>query len=69
MSALAQIHDLKQGIGFKQVLVATDFSDGSQRALAYAIAIAQRYGSEISVVHVLPAAPRDQIPLEALPRN
>ena len=69
MSALAQIHDLKQGIGFKQVLVATDFSDGSQRALAYAIAIARRYGSEISVVHVLPAAPRDQIPLEALPKE
>lgn len=69
MSALAQIHDRKQGIGFKQVLVATDFSDGSQRALAYAIAIARRYGSELSVVHALPPAPRDQIPIEPLPRE
>jgi nucleotide-binding universal stress UspA family protein len=69
MSALGQIHDRKQGIGFKQILVATDFSDGSQRALAYAIAIARRYGSELSVVHALPPAPRDQIPLEPLPRE
>jgi nucleotide-binding universal stress UspA family protein len=69
MSALSQIHDQKQGIGFKQVLVATDFSDGSQRALAYAIAIARRYDSELSVVHALPPPPRDQIPLEPLPRE
>jgi nucleotide-binding universal stress UspA family protein len=68
MSALAQMHDRKQVIGFKQVLVATDFSDASQRALAYAIAIARRYSSELSVVHALPPAPRDQIPLEPLPR-
>src|ERR1700690_1051941 len=54
MSAHAQIHDRKQGIEFKQVLVATDFSDGSRRALAYAIAIARRFGSELSVVHALP---------------
>ncbi len=69
MSALAQIHDRKQGIGFKQVLVATDFSDGSQRALAYAIAIARRYGSQLSVAHALPPEPRNQIPLEPLPRE
>lgn len=69
MSALAQIHNGKQGIGFKQVLVATDFSDGSERALAYAIAIARRYGSELSVVHAIPPEPRNQIPLEPLPRE
>ncbi len=69
MSAPAQIHDRKQGIGFKQILIATDFSDGSQRALAYAIAIARRYGFELSVVHALPPKPRDQIPLEPLPRE
>ncbi|MGA8500238.1 MAG: universal stress protein [Candidatus Sulfotelmatobacter sp.] len=69
MSALAQIHGQKQSVGFKQVLIATGFSDASQRALAYAIAIARRYGSELSVVHALPPAPRDQIPLEPLPRE
>jgi nucleotide-binding universal stress UspA family protein len=69
MSGLAQIHDRKQGTGFKQVLVATDFSDGAQRALTYAIAIARRYGSALSVVHAIPPAPRDQIPLEPLPKE
>jgi nucleotide-binding universal stress UspA family protein len=69
MSALVQIRDRQQGIGFKQVLVATDFSDGSQRALVYAIAIARRYSSALSVVHAIPPEPRDQIPLEPLPRE
>lgn len=59
----------RNGIGFKQVLVATDFSDGSQRALFYAIAIARRYGSALSVVHAIPPEPRDQIPLGPLPRE
>jgi nucleotide-binding universal stress UspA family protein len=69
MSALTQIHDRKSGIGFKEILVATDFSDGSQRALAHATAIARRYGSELSVVHAIPPEPREQIPLEPLPRE
>jgi nucleotide-binding universal stress UspA family protein len=69
MSTLAPMHDRKQGTGFKQVLVATDFSDGSQRALAYAIAIARRYGSALSVVHAIPPEPRERIPLEPLPRE
>jgi len=69
MSATAQIHDQKQGIEFKRVLIATDFSDASQRALPYAIAIARRYGSRLSVVHAIPPEPRDRIPLEALPRE
>ena len=69
MSALAQIHDRKQSIAFKQVLIATDFSDASERALAYAIAIARRYSSTLSVVHAIPPEPREQIPLEPLPRE
>jgi nucleotide-binding universal stress UspA family protein len=50
-------------------LMATDFSDSSQRALIYATAIAHRYGSALSVVHAVPPEPRDRIPLEALPRE
>lgn len=69
MSALAEIHGQKQSVGFKQVLIATDFSDASRRALAYAIAIARRYGSALSIVHALLPAPRDPIPLEALPHE
>src|SRR5271169_468435 len=69
MSALAYMHDQQKGIRFNQVLMATDFSASSQRALTYATAIARRYGSALSVVHAIPPGPRDQIPLEALPRE
>ena len=69
MSTLAQIPHQKQSFGFKQVLIATDFSDASRRALAYAVAIARRYSSALSIVHAIPPEPRDQIPLEVLPRE
>ena len=69
MSALAQIHHQKQSVGFKQVLIATDFSDASRRALAYAIAIARRYSSALSIVHAIVPEPREPIPLETLPRE
>jgi nucleotide-binding universal stress UspA family protein len=68
MSTLAQIHQA-QRVRFQQILIATDFSDASQRALAYALAIARRYDSVLSVVHAIPPEPRDQIPLETLPRE
>lgn len=69
MSALAQIHHQKQGVGFKRVLIATDFSDASRQALAYAIAIARRYSAALSVVHAIVPEPRQPTPLEALPRE
>jgi nucleotide-binding universal stress UspA family protein len=69
MSAVAQIRDQKQSIEFKHILVATDFSDASQRALAYALAIARRYSSALSVVHAIPPEPREPIPIEPLPRE
>jgi nucleotide-binding universal stress UspA family protein len=49
--------------------MATDFSPASQRALEYALAIARRYGSEISVVHAIPAEPRESVPMDPLPRE
>jgi nucleotide-binding universal stress UspA family protein len=69
MSVLAQIQPQNQSVGFKQVLIATDFSDASRRALAYAIAIARRYGSALSIVHAIPPEPREPNPLPALPRE
>lgn len=54
MSTVAQIPDQKQSVGFKQVLIATDFSDASQGAFDYAVAIARRYSSALSVVHAIP---------------
>jgi nucleotide-binding universal stress UspA family protein len=69
MSVLAPLHPQQQRVGLTQVLIATDFSDASQRALAYAIAIARRYSSALSIVHAIPPEPREPIPMETLPRG
>jgi nucleotide-binding universal stress UspA family protein len=43
---------------FNKLLVATDFSEDSQRALGYAEELARRFGSEIILLHVdQPLAP------------
>jgi len=67
MATATQISDQKQNLAFRQVLMATDFSDASQRALTYAMAIARRYGSALSIAHAILPEPRDPIPLEPLP--
>jgi nucleotide-binding universal stress UspA family protein len=69
MATLAETQNQTHSLTFKQVLLATDFSDASQRAFAYAVAVARRYSAALSVVHAIPPEPRDQIPLEALPRE
>ncbi|HTS35958.1 MAG TPA: universal stress protein [Candidatus Solibacter sp.] len=69
MSAVTQLRDQKQSVGFKQVLIATDFSVASERALAYGVAIARRYNSALSVLHAIPQEPRPPIPLEPLPKK
>jgi len=45
----------------KKILVATDFSEGSERALTTAIDMAEATGSSIEILYV------DQLPLEELP--
>ncbi len=69
MSAVAESCNQQPGIGFKQVLIATDFSDASERAFDYAVAMARRYGSALSVVHALAPDPREPIPIYPLPRE
>jgi nucleotide-binding universal stress UspA family protein len=71
MSAVLQIQNQehKQSIGFKQILVATDFSDASQRGFDYAVAIARRYGSALLVVHSIPPEPNAPVPIYPLPRE
>ena len=59
--------ELKQSVTFKNILLATDFSEVSRKAVPYAAAIATRYGSKIYLVHVLPTQPRMPIPIEPLP--
>jgi nucleotide-binding universal stress UspA family protein len=47
---------------FKNILLATDFSDPSEKALNYAIAIARLHGSKIYLVHVIPPDSTSIIP-------
>jgi nucleotide-binding universal stress UspA family protein len=49
--------------------MAADFSAASDRALAHALAIARRYGAEISLVHAIAPGPRETIPMDPLPRQ
>jgi len=58
---------LKQSVTFKNILLATDFSEVSKKAVPYAVAIASRYASKIYFAHVLPPKARTPIPIEPLP--
>lgn len=64
MSATAQISEQKQ-LGFKHILVATDFSTASERATECALAIARRYRSQVTLVHALPSEPREPVPMDS----
>lgn len=57
MSALTQLPEQKQSVGFKHVLFATDFSSVSERAFACALPIVRRFHSKVSIVHVIPPDP------------
>jgi len=52
---------------FDNILLATDFSEVSRKALPYAAAIAAIYGSKLYLVHVIPPEPRWPIPIEPEP--
>jgi len=54
---------------FKSILLATDFSDASEKAFHYAAAIARLYGSKIFLVHALPAESISFIPELPLERD
>lgn len=59
--------ELKQSVTFKNILLATDFSEVSKKTVPYAAAIASRYGSKIYLVHVIPPEARMPVPMEHLP--
>jgi nucleotide-binding universal stress UspA family protein len=68
MSSIAmQPETTSRQICFRRILVGTDFSEPSRRALAYALLLARRYGSEIKIVHAIPPEPHELIPLDPLP--
>ncbi len=52
---------------FKNILFATDFSDASHRALLHALAMAKRYESKLTVVHVASPETQTPIPMEPVP--
>jgi nucleotide-binding universal stress UspA family protein len=45
------------GIGFKHILFATDFSGGSLRALPYALSLSEENQANLSLLHVIPMVP------------
>ncbi len=59
--------ELKQSVSFKNILLATDFSEVSKRAAPYAAAIASQYGSKVYLVHVITPEARVPMPMEHLP--
>ena len=67
MSTVAMPQEQTKRMRFKHILMATDFSITSCRALAYALAMARYYGSEITIVHAIPPKPHEPIPMDASP--
>jgi len=54
-------------VAFKNILVATDFSEVSQHALLHALAMAKRFDAKLTVVHVAPPEAQVPIPMEPVP--
>lgn len=54
-------------LSFKNILFPTDFTEASNGALPYALAIAKAYGSKIFVTHAVAPEPPLTIPLEPIP--
>lgn len=61
------VAEIRTLISLKDILVATDFSEYSQTALATAASFARRHGAKLWVTHVVPTTPRLMIPIEAIP--
>ncbi len=54
-------------VGIKNIFFVTDFSPVSRLAMPYAIALASRYKSKVTLVHALGAVPFTPIPYEQVP--
>jgi nucleotide-binding universal stress UspA family protein len=62
MATRAVVPGQRAGVSFKNILLATDLSDASEKAFNYAAAIARRYRCKISLVHVIPPESDSFIP-------
>lgn len=69
MSAFTPVLEpTKRDVTFKEVLLATDFSQASEAALRFAVAVSCKHNAELLVVHALPSPPKVAVPLDPLPR-
>jgi nucleotide-binding universal stress UspA family protein len=59
--------DTTERVGFKSILVATDFSNAAEKGLCYAIEIARRNSATLHVVHILSPAVYPYAPTSAWP--
>src|SRR6516164_10463125 len=59
--------DVVTRVAFKNILIATDFSEVSQHALLHALAMAKRYDAKLTVAHVAPPEAQTSIPMEPVP--
>jgi universal stress protein A len=50
---IASLRPEKRGLAVKSILVPIDFSETSKAALRYAVTLAQDYGADISLIHVV----------------
>jgi nucleotide-binding universal stress UspA family protein len=54
-------------IALSNILFTTDFSDTSERALSFALAIANWYGARLCIAHAVPPEPHYPVPMDPLP--
>src|SRR5262249_31861413 len=59
--------ELEKSVTFKNIVVATDFSEVSRRAIEVAADIASENDSELYVLHASPPEPRLAVPLDPVP--
>jgi nucleotide-binding universal stress UspA family protein len=53
-ASVAEVFHEERTVCLRNILLATDFSNVSEKAFAYAVAIARRHNSKLHVVHVFP---------------
>lgn len=69
MSTVVAFPEKRGEISFRHALMATDFSEASQRTLAWAKVFASIYASELVLVHVLTAKANRPVPLPPVLRE
>jgi nucleotide-binding universal stress UspA family protein len=64
---LADQSNHEKQFGFDRVLVATDFSPNSLRAVKYSVQLAKRLSARLTILHVVPEPSALNYPMEGIP--